>query len=103
VGHEIAYVVVNIATFRANLLAVNSQQILADFSPETLLRITTKLHCVTIVITSQVLYFCFYRTKLKWYFEIVTANSVTGDLLSVIPLKGETVGPQILSSLFRAS
>jgi len=57
VGYEIAYVVVYIATFRANPVAVTSQQILADVSSETLITLTTKLRCVTFVITSQVLYF----------------------------------------------
>jgi hypothetical protein len=57
VRYEIAYVVIYIAMFRENLLAVTTQQILAEVSSESLIYLTTELHCVTFLITSQVLYF----------------------------------------------
>lgn len=100
--YETAYVVVYIATFRANLLAVISKKILSDVSSDTLIGQTTKLHCITFVITSQVIYF-FIRDKLfrncyskPRYRESAVCDSVEGgsywsSIYSLISAQIDTV------------
>ena len=96
-GYEFAYFVIYMATFRENLLAVTSQQILADVSSETLIRLTSKLHCVTFVINSQVLYF-FLQDQTLWLFRNCYSKPRYGGPLPVIPLKEEAIGPLFIVS-----